>query len=336
MVTKNLTGSTGGDLGNAADKFGTEADHLYVKDSGDYTIITFGANDIVDASARAAYGFHTVVLGAGDDYFIGNLAPDHVFDGSGNDKYLLGRGDDMIHVGNGNDYANGGEGNDTVDFRYVSFDGNPGFDNSVPPDLNAVGVTLDLAKKVAQNLGAFGMDRLINFENAFGGDGADHFFGTSGANIMLGLDGNDVLAGRGGNDQLISGDGRDMIIGGRGADGIALTEVSAARDVVKYQTIADSGVTNATMDTIYYFDANGTTTSDKIDLSMIDANASITGNQSFIFQGTGAFISAAGEIRLEVVGGDTLVHVDMDGTSQDEMSFWVAGVTGLRATDFIL
>ncbi len=101
---------------------------------------------------------------------------------------------------------------------------------------------------------------------------------------------------------------------------MSLFEFDAARDVVKYVSITDSGTTAATWDTIARFDPGTAATDDRIDLSAIDANLKIAGNQAFLWRGTGAFgTSSAGEVRLVVSGADTLVYVDRDSDTAPEM-----------------
>jgi Ca2+-binding RTX toxin-like protein len=75
-----------------------------------------------------------------------------------------------------------------------------------------------------------------------GGNGADTFYGTAGGNSLSGLPGDDLLAGRGGADTLVADEGKDWLNGGTGADTLNLNEAAAARDVVIYKTIGDSGL----------------------------------------------------------------------------------------------
>jgi hypothetical protein len=41
-------------------------------------------------------------------------------------------------------------------------------------------------------------------------------------------------------------------------------------------------------------------------------------------------------LRLQVIGSDTLVHIDIDRDVASEMNLWVLGVTTLTAGDFLL
>ena len=61
------------------------------------------------------------------------------------------------------------------------------------------------------------------------------------------------------------------------------------------------GTTTATADEIVDF----TSGQDTIDLTAVDANSLIAGDQAFAFIGTAAFGSSAGELRYEQISGDT-------------------------------
>jgi Ca2+-binding RTX toxin-like protein len=331
MVFKALAGGASGDLANAADFYGYFADTVLVTDPAAYGIRTYEGNDRIDASRATATGGQNIISGSGNDTIRCNSNSDTVIDGSGNDSLSLGAGNDSWYVGAGNDFADGGAG--TADYIFLQYDSNDGLSSFTT---NTVGVSLDLAKTTAQNLGVFGIDTFKNFESVVGGEGNDSLRGSDAANELYGLGGNDSLSGRAGNDEMYGGDGRDTLTGGTGADRLFVGEGTLLRDTVKFLSMADSGTTDTLRDQIFDFDAGGTGTDDKIDMKTIDANSAQNGDQAFTFRGAGAFSSAAGEIRLLVSGTDTLVLVDIDSDAGSEMTFWVRGVTGLVAADFVL
>jgi hypothetical protein len=74
---------------------------------------------------------------------------------------------------------------------------------------------------------------------------------------------------------------------------------------------------------------------DKVDLSTIDANTTVAGNQAFVFIGAAAFSNTAGELRAEVMGSDTLVSADTNGNGVADFSLLVKGVTAMVGGDFI-
>ena len=205
---------------------------------------------------------------------------------------------------------------------------------------NKAGVTVDLAKTTVQNIGVFGNDTFSGFDYAMGGGGADTFYGSAKSNYLDGNGGNDTLVGRAGVDTLYGSAGADIMIGGADKDFIGCFDgngTPAARDIIRYTALTDSGLTSATMDSIGNFDKGGLATDDKIDLSFLDANAALAGNQAFTFRGAAAaFNQAGGEVRLVTTGGHTYVHIDTDADAASEMIIEVSGVTGLTAADFIL
>ena len=135
-------------------------------------------------------------------------------------------------------------------------------------------------------------DTLYDIENVIGTAAADFITGNSADNRLAGGAGNDDLKGGGGNDTLISGLGNDTLTGGQGAD------------TFKFNDYRDSGTTNIALagggystiqhglDTIMDFFAG----EDRIDLSGIDANSLVAGNQAFSV--VDEFTGAAGQLTI--------------------------------------
>jgi Ca2+-binding RTX toxin-like protein len=284
-----------------AANYGLEDDH----------VAGFGNNDYI-------------YTGAGNDVLDGGDGNDILYDGDGNDTVHGGAGNDKVQVDAGNDIYYGGEGIDTLWFDRIHY-GADGFEG------NFVGVRIDLALTSAQNLGEFGWDQFFGFEDVEGSYGHDMIAGTNAANDLQGIDGNDTLFGRGGNDYLNGGDGADILVGGLGQDQIFTTwsGIDAFRDVIRYESLKDSGTTGTTRDVVSWFKPG----QDKIDLSKLDANLSLKGNQAFkVVKG---FTKAPGEVKLVYSGGDTLVQIDGDKDSAVDMTILVLGVQ-LSKGDFIL
>jgi Ca2+-binding RTX toxin-like protein len=194
------------------------------------------------------------------------------------------------------------------------------------------GVRVDLSLTSTQDLGAFGIDRFFGFEDVEGSYGNDTFLGTNGVNDLDGIEGNDILHGRGGNDDLEGGEGADTLIGGLGSDNITVggpVGPDTSRDVVRYESLKDSGATSATSDDIFLF----THGQDKIDLSKLDANLGLKGNQAF--KVVTGFTKAFGEVKLVKSGADTIVQVDGDKDSAVDMIIYVFNAH-LTKADFIL
>ena len=209
-----------------------------------------------------------------------------------------GAGNDALLGGDGNDNLNGGAGNDTLN-------GGAGVDQA-SYGVATAGVTVDLSVAGAQNTGGAGLDTLIAIERLSGSAFADTFTGSAGSDVLGGLAGNDTLRGLG---------GRDVLAGGLGAD------------VFDYNAVGDSVPGGPARDVISDFNsAQG----DKIDLSTIDANTAVPGNQAFAFIGAAPF-TAAGQARFV----DGVLQANVGDTLAADMAIQLAGVNTLLATDLI-
>ena len=127
--------------------------------------------------------------------------------------------------------------------------------------------------------------------------------------------GNDILLGGKGRDLLTGGEGSDQLSGGRG------------RDRFIYTSIADSRGSTATRDTITDFRRG-----DKIDLSDIDANATLDGNQAFTFIKKQAFAGVSGQLRFS----NGLLEADINGDRQTDFAIALTGRNRLYASSFVL
>jgi serralysin len=107
--------------------------------------------------------------------------------------------------------------------------------------------------------------------------------------------GDDTLRGGGGNDILIGGDGSDMLIGGGG------------NDVFMYQAASESRLFSA--DFIFEYGPFY----DRVNLSAIDANTALAGDQAFAW--SGALTGQAGQIVIYYDAGRQVSQVqgDTDG-----------------------
>jgi serralysin len=142
-------------------------------------------------------------------------------------------------------------------------------------------------------------------------------------------DGNLILFGGGGNDVVTGGDGADLVVGGGGAD--ALTG-GAGADTFRYDSVSDSAV--GASDLIGDFQAFGT---DRIDLSRIDANELLAGDQAFTWIGASAFSGSAGQLRVRDDGGFRYVEGDTngDGNADFSIAFYQTAAPQVQA-DFVL
>ncbi len=76
---------------------------------------------------------------------------------------------------------------------------------------------------------------------------------------------------------------------------------------------------------------------DKIDLSAIDANTGVAGNQAFTFIGSGLYTGVAGQLRAVNTGpGVTTVAGDINGDGVSDFHIRLTGNLALVAGDFVL
>ena len=275
----------------------TAIENIEAIESGGFanvSLIGTSADDVLDFSAITLTGIARVDAGAGNDFVRGSAGADTIVMGSGNDFFNGGDGDDVFLAGSnaGSDSIVAGAGYD----RVVATAANvgivvTGFELSGPVRLEAI--------------------ESGGFAGVFvtGGALAD-FLDLSevalvGIQSIRGAAGNDVIIGSSGDDRIIGGAGADVLTGGDGAD------------VFAYAAISESGIGPTRADVITDFQSGV----DLIDLAGIDANASLAGNQEFVFIGAADF-TGLGQLR---VGLDSAGRVALFGNT-----------TGSLAPDFQL
>jgi serralysin len=183
--------------------------------------------------------------------------------------------------------------------------------------------------------------------NLFGGN--DFFFAGAGNDTVLGGSGNDALRGDAGNDELLGESGIDFLVGGSGSDRL---NGGAGNDTIDGGSGKDTLTGGTGFDR---FDFNSVTESlpgtvsrdlitdfshgvDRIDLSSIDANSTIAGNQAFVFIGAADF-TAPGQISVTTLStsGDVRIRMSTDADFQSEMQIDISGNQGsFFSSDFVL
>jgi Ca2+-binding RTX toxin-like protein len=148
--------------------------------------------------------------------------------------------------------------------------------------------------------------------------------GTAGNDILNGGAGNDTINGAGGNDVINGNAGDDVVTGDLGSDRLT---GGLGSDRFIYLATAESPVGN-TRDTITDFN----TLLDKIDVSAIDANTTLAGNQAFTFIGVANF-SALGQIRF---AGGGLMQFNNTGNNNADMEISLTGAPNVTVGGFIL
>ncbi|WP_415409201.1 Ig-like domain-containing protein [Synechococcus sp. A10-1-5-9] len=133
-------------------------------------------------------------------------------------------------------------------------------------------------------------------------------------NRIEGNSGKNRLNGKGGNDTLIGKEDKDKLTGGSDAD------------TFLFQSINDSGITNATRDQITDFTAD-----DTIDLSRIDADPNTNGDQAFVFIGSDRF-SDIGQARFN----NAVLRLNIDDDLFADFQINLKGITDLPDNSLIL
>lgn len=248
-----------------------------------------------------AGGYISRAAGIVGGYTIANDALiENATGGSGNDTLVGNAAANVLDGGLGQDTMTGGAGNDTfhVDNSRdrVSESSGGGTDTVIA----TVTFTLPSHAEILQLAGSA----------AIGGTGnnlANTLIGNGAANALNGGTGQDVIVGGGGGDRLT---------GGRDAD------------IFRFDD-GDAGVGTVLRDTVTDFKSSQ---NDRIDVSAIDANSAVDGDQAFSFIGTAAFGSVAGQLRF--AGGMLMGDVNGDGVADFEIA--LSGVSSFSASWAIL
>jgi RTX calcium-binding nonapeptide repeat (4 copies) len=334
-----LIGSTGSDTlsgGAGADQLtGGAGDDVYYVDGADTVI------EAADGGYDAVYVASSFVLGAasyvellgtadgqltgsinltGNGYantIVGNNGINMLFGLGGNDNLSGLSGDDVLDGGEGADVLDGGGGNDIY---YI--DGTDSIIELVGEgqDRAFTSASFTLGEGVSLEFLSTTDEDGTSAINLFGNEYKNNMIGNSGMNVLSGGDAKDKINGRGGDDILIGGEGEDRLTGGDGAD------------IFRYEATSDS--TETGFDWITDFGA-----ADIIDLSAIDADNTVAGNQSFQFIGNTAFGQIAGQLRaFEQAPGNWMVEADLngDGVADFAIQVTLAGLANITATDFIV
>jgi len=191
-------------------------------------------------------------------------------------------------------------------------DGREGVDTVSYASANA-GVTVSLALAGPQNTLGAGVDTLANFENLRGSSFSDVLTGNNASNLIEGGKGADVITGSLGADRLAGGSGADRF---------------------RYLTVTESPNSPNLCDRI--LDFNPAEPNERIDVSAIDANSFVGGNQAFVWKGLIAnpLALAVGELGYISAAGGSVVY----GRSSAAVDFSLRldGVSALAAGHFIL
>lgn len=318
-----------------------------------------GLDNVLTGNAAA----NTLTGGAGNDRLIGGGGADTMYGGTGNDLYYVDNVSDVVieNAGEGTDTiaslvtytlpanvenltltgtaATNGVGNALANIIAGDsaantltglggadhLDGGAGIDTmygGAGDDTYMVDNTSDV---VVENAGE-GTDLVIstatftlsaNVENlTLSGTAAINGTGNALANIMIGNNAANVLHGGAGDDKLIAYGGDDVLYGDAGADSLY---GGIGADTFVYTALSDSSV--AASDHIYDFSP----TTDHIDLSAIDANSNVAGDQAFTL--VSAFDHHAGEMVLgyNSTANLTVATLDVNGDGTADFRLLITG-----------
>lgn len=294
------------------------------------------------------YGDDRLSGGDGNDTLSGGVGKDQLFGGNGDDTLSGGADDDRLDGGAGSDVLRGSDGNDRLDGgagidemwggegsdTYVvdSF-----YDRIIDTSTDAADIDRVFASvsyQLSEGLNTLTLTGKANI----GGTGnalANVITGNAASNKLQGLGGNDTLLGQNGSDQLYGGAGKDILVGGAGADTLI---GGTGRDSFVFQSLSDSPGGKGGHDVIGDLSLSaGFERGDRIDLSAIDANTKVAGNQAFSL--VKAFGGHAGELQVTKVAGaanSVLVSADVNGDAKADFVVQVNSLVHLQASDFVL
>jgi Ca2+-binding RTX toxin-like protein len=246
-----------------------------------------------------------------------NNGNNNLYGEGGNDTLYGFDGNDNLFGGTGADYMIGGLGNDVYRIDdsadIVQEEAGQGQDTAY----TSVSYTLPAGSEIEQ-LATIDW-HLTDAINLTGNELANQLLGNNGANTILGRAGNDRIDGEGGDDLIDGGSGRDTLEGGTG------------NDVFRFSAREETSI--GSHDTILDF-----LKGDLIDLSLIDADETVDGNQTFAFSSDGLFHNAVGELRVRGSNGLWFVEGDVNGDGVADFAIEVrySGADPIIATDFIL
>jgi len=285
-----------------------------------------------------------------DDVIVSSNGRSGLYGGSGNDSLTLTNRHTM--AGSGPAILDGGSGRDAMFLDLSAFAGsfsqNLGKNTYILDDgtqvfgceamtftsgnFDDVLISSNDPLGIAANIvnGGGGNDALRASANGAlldGGGGNDTLTGGAGVDRLQGNSGDDLLRGGDGNDQMVGNFGEDTMIGGLGADSFI------------FAFTFDTSITTGLWDVIADFSH---AEADRIDLSLIDANALSLSNDVFALIGSAAFGNVAGELRVQRVNlpgsasDHTLLQGDTDGNGTANFTIEFTGLYTFVGADFIL
>ena len=303
-----------GDVGSDHVLGGADGDRLHGGD-GDDRIGGQDGDDFIDG-------------GQGRDTLFGDAGRDHMVGGSEEDRLHGQDGDDLIGGQDGDDFIDGGAGRDTLF-------GDAGADHMIGGGDGDALIGQDGDDLIGGQDGDDFIDGGAGRDTLYGDAGNDHMVGGAETDALRGQDGDDLIGGEDGDDLIEGGAGRDMLYGDAGDDVIVGGAGSdqlfgqAGADRFVFAALSDSEASSGTGDAQalnadFVRDFNAAE-GDRIDLSGIDANAGLAGDQAFLL--VSAFTGQSGQAVLrQLFPGETLLQLDVNGDGVSDFDLRVSGV----------
>ncbi|HEX9932986.1 MAG TPA: M10 family metallopeptidase C-terminal domain-containing protein [Allosphingosinicella sp.] len=281
-----------------------------------------GEDIVFNGSAETDGGKFLVYAGGGTDTLTGGSANDIFHFEAGRfgagDRIVGGGGSDAVVI-SGAPAGTSGAVPVTIasgafsGIESLSFNGRFASDPAARPSYSAVMQNGNIGGgTLIVNGSSLEVGQRLGFDGWAVGDGKFRIFGGADGDTLRGGAGDDVIEGGGLGDAIFGGNGKDVFVYRNASD-----SVGNARDVIHG----------------FHFG------NDKIDLSLIDADANAAGNQAFAFIGSGAFTNKAGELRAGFDAGRNLWSIEGDVNGDGLADFQLYVNTGAGAppvTDFIL
>ena len=236
----------------------------------------------------------------------------------------------------------GGQGSDYID-------GGGGAHDRYQIETPPFGLIVDLSSPVGSATlvfpdGGFETDTLVNIEDISATQFDDDITLSNVDNVAIGENGNDVIRGLAGNDTLIGDQGHgffgttpgdDTLIGGLGKDTMTGNE---GADTFVFESILETGKTRSTRDVISDF----TRGEDMVDLTTIDANVLVNGDQAFSWRGEQGFTGVAGQLHFirennpGAAHDRTIIEGDVNGDRIADFQIELTGLHRLTDHDLLL
>jgi Ca2+-binding RTX toxin-like protein len=329
-----LNGNLGNDLLDGGAGGGTAAFYDGPNTVGPGVTVSFA---LMGQAQNTGQGFDTLInidtlYGTRrGDTLIGDEHSQGFIGAGGPDLIQAGGGDDLIVLSGTGATVDGGAGQDLLRFWHST--------NPALPEETAGPVNVSLALQGGPQDTGQGVLTLTGVEHLSGSRYGDTLTGDEQVNHIGGSLGDDRIEGGGGddslmgdahffvvqggwvgdsagNDTLVGGDGNDTLLGGSGND---LLSGGDGADVFVFRAITEGADLIADLDKHHR-------KGDVIDLSAIDADATLAGDQAFVLAKKG-LTGQAGEAALvyDKDTGLTSLMLDLDGDAVADHTIFIAG-----------